>query len=79
MPERLATLTPDEAASLTAAQRVLADARIEAEIVTSRHRAAVLEADLAVMRLERELALRHGYDADRPARLIGRDLMATEA
>lgn len=79
MSNLLATLTPDEAASLKAAQRALADARAEAEIAASRHKAAVLEADLAVVRIERELALRHGYDAEQPARLIGCALMDMEA
>ncbi len=79
MPEILATLTPEEAAALRAAQRVLADARAELEMVTNRHRAAVIEADLAVVRIERALAANHGYDAERPARLLGCALVATEA
>lgn len=79
MPDILATLTPDEAATLKAALRALSDARAEAEIATNRHKAAVIEADLAVVRIERDLAMRYGYDAERPARLMGCALMATEA
>lgn len=72
----LATLQPQEAAALRAAQRAVADATRRAELAAARARVEVGEALEQQVALERELATRYGYDPDVPARLVGCALFA---
>lgn len=76
MSNPLATLTDAERDQLKAAHRALADAKLDAEIATAVHRAAILSAERSVLVLERSLAQTYGYDPDQPARLSGNQLLA---
>lgn len=78
-PQKLASLSAEDAAALRLAQRAVNDAARRADVAAAKAKVEIGEAMEVLVELERRLAAAHGYDPDQPARLVGCELFAEAA